>query len=83
MAGLPTAYTLLSYVWSDIFDARIDYAGYHSNYEARVVRGARQEKQLIQSPAARPGRVQSDHQVGNTRFARSGVRSRDRTDAVA
>ena len=39
MAGISTAYTLLNYVWSDIFDRRIDYAGYHSNCEERVVRG--------------------------------------------
>jgi 3-phenylpropionate/trans-cinnamate dioxygenase ferredoxin reductase component len=44
MAGVPTAYTLLNYVWSDIFDARIDYAGYHFNCEERVVRGALGEK---------------------------------------
>jgi 3-phenylpropionate/trans-cinnamate dioxygenase ferredoxin reductase component len=39
MAGVPTAYTLLNYVWSDIFDIRVDYAGYHSNCENRVIRG--------------------------------------------
>jgi 3-phenylpropionate/trans-cinnamate dioxygenase ferredoxin reductase component len=39
MAGVPTSYTLLNYVWSDIFDRRIDYAGYHSNCEERVTRG--------------------------------------------
>jgi 3-phenylpropionate/trans-cinnamate dioxygenase ferredoxin reductase component len=44
MAGVPTGYTLLNYVWSDIFDARIDYAGYHFNCEERVVRGALGEK---------------------------------------
>jgi 3-phenylpropionate/trans-cinnamate dioxygenase ferredoxin reductase component len=39
MAGVSTGYTLLNYVWSDIFDTRIDYAGYHLNCEDRVVRG--------------------------------------------
>jgi 3-phenylpropionate/trans-cinnamate dioxygenase ferredoxin reductase component len=44
MAGVLTGYTLLNYVWSDIFDARIDYAGYHFSCEERVVRGALGEK---------------------------------------
>jgi 3-phenylpropionate/trans-cinnamate dioxygenase ferredoxin reductase component len=44
MAGVSTAYTLLNYFWSDIFDTRIDYAGYHPNGEERVVRGAPGEK---------------------------------------
>jgi 3-phenylpropionate/trans-cinnamate dioxygenase ferredoxin reductase component len=44
MAGVSTGYTLLNYVWSDIFDAHIDYAGYHFNCEERVVRGALGEK---------------------------------------
>jgi NADPH-dependent 2,4-dienoyl-CoA reductase/sulfur reductase-like enzyme len=39
MAGVSTALTLLNYVWSDIFDTRIDYAGYHANYEEHAVKG--------------------------------------------
>jgi 3-phenylpropionate/trans-cinnamate dioxygenase ferredoxin reductase component len=39
MADIPTAYALVNYVWSEIFDARIDYAGYHCNCDERVLRG--------------------------------------------
>jgi 3-phenylpropionate/trans-cinnamate dioxygenase ferredoxin reductase component len=44
MAGVSTSYALLNYVWSEIFDARIDYAGYHPNCDERAVRGTLGEK---------------------------------------
>jgi 3-phenylpropionate/trans-cinnamate dioxygenase ferredoxin reductase component len=44
MAGVPTEYNFLNYVWSDISEIRLDYAGYHSDREERVVRGTLGEK---------------------------------------
>jgi 3-phenylpropionate/trans-cinnamate dioxygenase ferredoxin reductase component len=44
MAGVPTEYNFLNYVWSDISDIRLDYAGYHSGREERAVRGTLGEK---------------------------------------
>jgi hypothetical protein len=97
MAGIPTAYTLLNYVWSDIFDKRVDYAGYHSDCDERVVRGTLSEtnscifylkRQIVVAYCAfnarqrRPSRIQSPHQVGHKRFTRAVVRPGDCADAV-
>lgn len=39
MAGADTSYRLLSYVWSDIFDVHLEFAGDESEHDQAVVRG--------------------------------------------
>jgi 3-phenylpropionate/trans-cinnamate dioxygenase ferredoxin reductase subunit len=40
MAGGENAYDLLSYVWSDIFDLHIEFAGDESEHEQALIRGS-------------------------------------------
>jgi NADPH-dependent 2,4-dienoyl-CoA reductase/sulfur reductase-like enzyme len=39
MAGVPTAYNFLTYVWSDIFDLHLEFAGDESEHDKTIRRG--------------------------------------------
>ncbi|MBI3007205.1 MAG: FAD-dependent oxidoreductase [candidate division NC10 bacterium] len=44
MAGGPTPYDLLTYVWSDIFDLHLEFAGDESEHDRVLLRGRSQDK---------------------------------------
>ncbi|MFQ5911979.1 MAG: NAD(P)/FAD-dependent oxidoreductase [Nitrospinota bacterium] len=44
MAGANNPYNLLTYVWSDIFDLHLEFAGDESEYDRVIVRGRLEEK---------------------------------------
>jgi len=41
------AYDLLTYVWSDIFDLHLEFAGDESQHDQIVLRGSREEKSFL------------------------------------
>jgi hypothetical protein len=43
MAGAREPYDLLTYVWSDIFDLHLEFAGDESEHDQVLVRGRREE----------------------------------------
>jgi NADPH-dependent 2,4-dienoyl-CoA reductase/sulfur reductase-like enzyme len=47
MAGDRQAYDLLSYVWSDIFDLHLEFAGDESEHDQVVLRGRIEDKRFI------------------------------------
>jgi NADPH-dependent 2,4-dienoyl-CoA reductase/sulfur reductase-like enzyme len=47
MAGQETAYDLLTYVWSDIFDLHLEFAGDESGHDETVVRGSLDSNEFI------------------------------------
>jgi NADPH-dependent 2,4-dienoyl-CoA reductase/sulfur reductase-like enzyme len=47
MAGEQQAYDLLSYVWSDIFDLHLEFAGDESEHDQVVLRGRIEEKRFL------------------------------------
>ncbi len=44
MAGKETAYDFLTYVWSDIFDLHLEFAGDESEHDQTLVRGRMEER---------------------------------------
>jgi NADPH-dependent 2,4-dienoyl-CoA reductase/sulfur reductase-like enzyme len=47
MAGADSAYDLLSYVWSDVFDLHIEAAGLEHGFESIVVRGSLEDQKAL------------------------------------
>lgn len=47
MAGARSAYDLLTYVWSDIFDLHLEFAGDESEHDRVLVRGRFEDKSFI------------------------------------
>jgi len=47
MAGERSKYDLLSYVWSDIFDLHLEFAGEEKEYDQLLVRGNFEENAFI------------------------------------
>ena len=47
MAGERRPYDLVSYVWSDIFDLHLEFAGEEKEYEELLVRGSQEENSFI------------------------------------
>lgn len=47
MAGASSPYDLLTYVWSDIFDLHLEFAGDESEYEKVLLRGFLQERSFM------------------------------------
>ncbi|MBI3742754.1 MAG: FAD-dependent oxidoreductase [Chloroflexi bacterium] len=47
MAGKETPYNLLTYVWSDIFDLHLEFAGDESEHDQALVRGKMEDKAFV------------------------------------
>jgi NADPH-dependent 2,4-dienoyl-CoA reductase/sulfur reductase-like enzyme len=47
MAGAATRYDMLSYVWSNIFDLRLDFVGDETDYDRMILRGKFEDKSFI------------------------------------
>ncbi len=48
MAGGQQTYDLLTYVWSDLFDLHLEFAGDESEYDEAIIRGSLEENAFIQ-----------------------------------
>jgi 3-phenylpropionate/trans-cinnamate dioxygenase ferredoxin reductase component len=47
MAGADEAYSFLSYVWSDIFDLHLEFAGDESEHDTKLLRGKLEDSSFI------------------------------------